>query len=111
MNRDNFLSEREEKTLNSFSTQLKAALGENLVLIKLIGSKARGDFTEDSDLDVIIVVKEYIFKEKVYDILFSVDPYYETKISPIIYSAYEYQRNKELESPFIECIERGGINL
>ncbi len=111
MNRDNFLTEREGKTLNSFSTKLKAALGENLVLIKLIGSKARGDFTEDSDLDVLIVVKEYIFKEKVYDILFSIDPYYETKISPIIYSTYEYQRNKELESPFIKAVENGGIKL
>lgn len=111
MDKANFLTEREEKTLNSFSSKLKEALGKDLVLIKLIGSKARGDFAEDSDLDVLIVVKDYLFKEKVYDILFSIDPYYENKISPIIYSTYEYQRNKELESPFIEEIEKGSISL
>lgn len=107
-----FLTKKEKLTVEKFSAKLKSALRKDLILIKLIGSKVKGDFDKDSDVDVLIVVKDYLInKEKIFDILFTIDPYYETKISPIIYSTYEYQKNKELGSPFIEKTEREGIKL
>jgi hypothetical protein len=112
VNNINFLTEREKKAVDKFSSELKATLGEDLVLIKLIGSKVRGDFDKDSDIDILIIVKDYLVdKEKVIDVLYSIDPYYEAKISPIIYSEFEYKKNKELESLFIEEVEKEGVNL
>jgi len=47
----------------------------------------------------------------VYDILFELDSEYELKISLRIMSFYEYQKNEELHSPFIEKVEKEGIKL
>lgn len=112
MNKANFLTEREKKIVDRFSSKLKETLGENLIQMRLIGSKIRGDFDRDSDIDILIIVKDYLLnKEKVIDILYSLDPYYENRVSPIIYSEFEYKKNKELESPFIETVEKEGIAL
>lgn len=112
MKKKDFLTKKEDKVVKKFSSKLKSALGKDLILINLIGSKARGDFEIDSDIDILIVVKDYFHdKEKILDILYNIDPYYETKISPIIYSEFEYKKNKEFQSPFILAVEKEGVNL
>jgi len=112
MKKKDFLTKREHNIVNLFSSELKSKLGNNLILINLIGSKARGDFGIDSDIDILIVVKDYSHdKDKILDILYNIDPYYETKISPVIYSEIEYIKNKEFESPFILAVENEGIYL
>ena len=112
MNKNNFLTEKEKMAVERFSSRLKSELGNDLMLVKLIGSKAKGDFSSDSDIDILVIVKDYLSdKEKVIDILYDIDPYYDVKISPIIYSEFEYNKNKELDSPFIIKAEKDGINL
>jgi hypothetical protein len=106
------LTKKEKMVVERFSSKLKSSLEKNLILIKLIGSKARGDFDSESDIDILIIVNDYLsYKKKVIDVLYDVDPYYEAKISPIIYSEFEYKKNKELESPFIIKVEKEGIDL
>ncbi|OHB89510.1 MAG: hypothetical protein A3D13_02830 [Planctomycetes bacterium RIFCSPHIGHO2_02_FULL_40_12] len=112
MNRNNFLTENEKMVVEKFTSRLKSVLGKDLILVKLIGSKARGDFGNESDIDILIIVKDYLSdKEKVIDILYAIDPYFEVMISPVIYSEFEYNKNKELESPFIIKADKDGINL
>ncbi len=112
MIKNGFLTEKEKMMVERFSSMLKSALGKNLILVKLIGSKVKGDFGSESDIDILIIVKDYLSdKEKVIDILYNIDPYFEVKISPVIYSEFEYEKNKELESPFIIKAEKDGVNL
>ena len=107
------LTDRERQAIEEFSFLVKKKLGNELVLMKLFGSKARGDFDKDSDIDVLIVVKKDRLrnKEKIFDILEEIDPYFELKISPVIYTEYEYLKNKEMESTFTEIVEKEGIAL
>ena len=44
--------------LHEFKEDVKNILGDNFVEMILFGSYARGDYREDSDVDVLIVVKE-----------------------------------------------------
>lgn len=112
MIKKNFLTEKEKGVVEKFSTKLKSELGKNLILVKLIGSKARGDFGSESDIDILIIVKDYLSdKGKVIEILYSIDPFFDEKISPIILSEFEYNKNKELESPFIIKAEKDGVIL
>jgi predicted nucleotidyltransferase len=103
----------EKEIIEKFASRIKEKLEDNLIFIKMFGSKARGDFHEDSDIDILIVVnnKTIAVRDEIYNILFELDPYYEHKVSIILFSLYEYKKNEEMKSPFTQHIDHEGINL
>ena len=50
------LTEMEEKALTEFKNAVVKKFKKRIFIIKLFGSKARGDFNEYSDLDVLVLV-------------------------------------------------------
>ncbi|MEW6275077.1 MAG: nucleotidyltransferase domain-containing protein [Bacillota bacterium] len=46
-----------ERIINEFGNQIKRRLGQNLLDVRLFGSAARGTFTPESDIDVLLVVQ------------------------------------------------------
>jgi predicted nucleotidyltransferase len=50
-------SATERTVLEHFAAQAQQTLGENLVSIILFGSRARGDARPDSDVDLLLIVK------------------------------------------------------
>ena len=107
------LNKREEVVINSFVKELKEKLGDEIVSIRLFGSKARGDFYQESDIDIFILVKEktsYI-RSKLAEITTNYDIEYGLPLSPVLYDLFEYQKNKELGSFFFENVEKEGILL
>jgi len=50
----NYLNSKEKKVVKSFVKDLREKLGDDIVSIRLFGSKVRGDFKEDSDIDIFI---------------------------------------------------------
>jgi predicted nucleotidyltransferase len=106
------LDNQEKKVIESFVKELRKRLGNNIVSIRLFGSKVRGDFKEDSDIDIFILVKEKReARNEISDI--AADYFFETNIplSPVVYSLFEYKKNKELNSFFVENVEKEGIVL
>ena len=108
-----YLNRKERHGIKNFITQVALIMKHNLTILELFGSKTRGDFEKDSDIDILVVVKNDVYhsREEIFDILFEIDPYYELKISPIVYSEAEYKKNEELDSPFIENIKKEGVVL
>jgi predicted nucleotidyltransferase len=53
-----------QKALDLFIEKIKDHEGENLSKIILYGSVARGEANEDSDIDVLVILKECLFKNK-----------------------------------------------
>ena len=58
------LTTTEQKALQEFKDKVTKKFGSNLVSLKLFGSKARGDFHEESDLDVLVIIKNLSRKTK-----------------------------------------------
>jgi len=58
----NYLRQNELKALEEFTERLKRALKESLEEIWFFGSKARGDFEPDSDLDVLVILDRWDWK-------------------------------------------------
>lgn len=108
-----YLTAKEKEVIEEFVVCLKKTLGNSLLMVKLFGSRVREDFSGESDIDILLVVKEHNIKiqKKIFDILFEIDPYYDFKISPVIYSEFEYKKNEEMESPFVENVRKEGISL
>ena len=82
--------------LYGFSIQLKRLLGNDLSKIILYGSYARGDFQENSDVDVMILVKlspeqiEHV-ESAVFDLAFDIELEHGIHISPIIKNTDQFE--------------------
>lgn len=80
--------ERQE-ILQIFSRSVKMILGKNLSKIIVYGSYARGDYREDSDIDIMILTTlsdEEIeqVENKVFDLAFDLELEYGVVINPIL---------------------------
>jgi predicted nucleotidyltransferase len=108
----NNLTEKERRALRELVEGLKELYGDNLSRVILYGSKARGNATKDSDIDILVVVKEYKrwgdeFK-KISDLVFSIEEKYDYDllISFVIKTKEEYMHEK---SPLLLNIRKEGI--
>ena len=107
------LTQKEKDGLASFKGALQSLLGENLLSLRLFGSRARGEGTEESDLDVLVLVKkkDRALCRRIVEESLEVDLAYEINLAPTILSADEYQRNREYGTPFYRNVERESVSL
>jgi len=108
-----YLNKTESKVIGSFVKELRENLGDEIISILLFGSKVRGDFHEESDIDIFVLVKDKTpnIREKVSALAADYSFEYDIPLSPVLYDLFEYQKNKELGSFFFESVEREGIVL
>jgi len=109
-----FLNKVEKKVVMAFAKELKDKFGDDIITIKLFGSKVRGDFNKDSDIDLFILVrirKKGVLRNKISDIAADYIYDYDIPLANVVYSKYEYEKNKELGSFFTENVEKEAIEL
>ncbi len=108
-----YLSKKERKVIESFVNDLKTQLGDQIVSIRLFGSKAKGGSSEESDIDVLVLIKKKNerIRKKVAEILTDYLLEYDLPLSPVLYDLYEYKKNKEIGSFFFKEVEKEGILL
>lgn len=108
-----YLTKQESAALKSLISRLKTELQDSLIRAQLFGSKATGNFNPDSDIDVLLIVKDRTEKvlDKIAEIHFDVDLKFDPNISLIIFSEDEYQQNQRFETPFIKSIQTESIAL
>lgn len=51
------MQENERTAVSFFAERARNLLGENLVDLKIFGSKVRGDSDQESDIDILLIVK------------------------------------------------------
>src|SRR3990172_10380179 len=110
---DRFLTDKERKGLQLFSHQLRQLLGDELQEIELFGSKVRGDSDQESDIDILIIVKskDWRIHEEICGLAADINLDYYCNSSPVIYSQEEYGKNRYFRTLLIQYIEREGIPL
>ncbi len=107
-----YLNKTEKKAVNFFVKELREKLGNYILNIRLFGSKVRGDFEKDSDIDILILAREKRdIRDRISDIAAEYFLEYNVPLAPVVYSLFEYERNKELGSFFFEQVEKEGITL
>ena len=107
------LTEAEKQGLGHFRDSLQSLLGENLLSLRLFGSRARGEGTEESDLDVLVLMqkKDRDLCRRIVEESLEVDLVYGTNLAPTILTADEYRQNQEYGTPFYRNLERESVSL
>ena len=101
--------------LDSVCEQSKLILGDKLYAIKLYGSYARGDYDDESDIDVMIIAdispsERENGKKKLSDYIYDLDLEYDVLLSVFIQDNATYERYKT-SYPFYKNIEKEGVDL
>src|SRR3989339_188781 len=108
----------EQEAIEEFKNRLVKILGDNLVLLKLYGSKARGDWHKDSDIDLLAVLKHEPKasdwrNDPISELEYQIMEKYNFKVFPstITYKYKEYQKDSRVKTPFLYWVNKEGIDL
>ncbi len=101
-----------KKVLEEFKKEIKKLYGDRLERIVLYGSYARGDATEDSDIDLLVVLKGKVSPgeeiDRMIDIITDINLKYGILISVYPVSEEVYKKTK---SPLLINVRKEGIPL
>jgi uncharacterized protein len=100
--------------LKELKKRLKDAYGDRLRSVVLFGSSARGDFTEESDVDVLVVLKSIIDFDKdfntIFDLTLNVEKNYDDFVMISIIPAKEEDYLSKV-TPFLSNVRKEGIQI
>ena len=101
--------------MNEFSADCRSLLGDKLAEVRLYGSYARGDYDEESDIDVMLFFNTDKTEAKKYTsevcrIASEIDIKYDVFISPTLQSKSFFEANKSI-SGFYKNVEREGVSF
>ena len=99
--------------LEEYREAVKQILGNRLSRMILYGSYARGDYRQDSDMDIMILIEaqpEEIsgYADKIYDITYDFEMQYGIEINPSVQSIRTYEQWKNVY-PFFMNVEKDGV--
>jgi predicted nucleotidyltransferase len=105
------LNERDYKLAQGLKTRLEKITP--ILAFRVFGSRARGDYAEDSDLDVFIEIKETqpATLDAISDAVWEMGFHHHTVISPVIFSQFELEHTPLRSSPLVKNILGEGIAL
>jgi len=110
------LSETEKAVLRELRDTLLQEYSERLQLLLLFGSKSRGDDSEYSDFDVLVVVDDaepWNLSERMHDSVYPLMAKYDYRIviSLIVLNKEHYSRIKQIGTSFYQNLEKEGVNI
>jgi predicted nucleotidyltransferase len=107
------IEDEKEKELEDLKKKLVHLLGPQAFKMVLFGSRARGDYGEESDVDVAILVRGLTreMKRRILDRVAEIELEYLLPMSVLVLSEDEFEHLKKRERRTALDIEREGIVL
>lgn len=110
-----FLSKKEQGAILYFKKELLEKSGNEVKEIRLFGSKARGDWRKDSDIDVLVILSRLADKNQTKDIIYalvlSICEKFNLYLSVKVFSEGEFKYYKSIPTLFVKNILRESVLL
>lgn len=107
------IRKHELAAIKDFKARLLDRYPQNIVSFKLFGSKARGDVHSESDLDVLVIVKERTtdFDEAMIDVICDMLNEHDVYIETVTMTEASFQDALDMQMPFAINITRDAISI
>jgi predicted nucleotidyltransferase len=107
------LQPNERAALDEFKRRLESELSEGLIDLALFGSKSRGDFDADSDLDVFIVLEQcdWQVRDRIHLIGARVSLEYDVLLNTHILSREQWEDIARHRATLWREVQRDGVSL
>ena len=104
------LNSIEQEAIDEFKNALGNQFGDKLRLIKLFGSKARGDFNQDSDIDILVVTteKDIELAKEIHGLAIDVSLKYGVYLSVKVFDEAQFDYLNRLRTTFMTSIKTEG---
>lgn len=101
--------------LKKITEVYRSVYGEDIVRIVLYGSYARGDYKNNSDIDIVAIVRgerSHLQEnlKKIWDISSDLELEYGTIVSPTVIPFEEFEKYKE-DLPYYRNIQNEGVDI
>jgi predicted nucleotidyltransferase len=99
--------------VGEFLAEVRSRFGADLHEVWLFGSRARGEGTPDSDLDLALIVTDAgrARRHEVYDIAFDVSLRHGVQLAPTVLTERRLDELRQRERLFAADLDRDGIRL
>ncbi len=107
------LSPRERKAVQEFLAKVRQAYSEKIQRVALFGSKARGDATQYSDIDILLIVSDdrWNFRQAFSVIISDIALKYDVLLDVRVISAARWQYLAEIQAGLYQNISRDAVAL
>jgi len=107
------LSEIEQKAISEFLTRLRSTYGSQLQQAMLFGSKARGEATADSDIDVAVILADetWEIRDEICRVSAEVSLQYDVLLDARVIGAARWQSMSEIRAGLYQSITNDTIPL
>ena len=107
------LNEEEKNLLRELKEELLGVIEDSLEGLFLYGSRARGDFDTQSDIDVMIIVRGLSgeLKDNILTKVADLEYEYLTPLSTVVISKEDFDNLKKRERRLALDIEKEGISI
>ena len=104
------LTPQEEKAVLAFKDRLLKEFGDRVVDLRLFGSRARGEGDEESDLDLLVLLKDDAAprRSRIFEIAADILLEHEIDVSPLAMTEGHFEELKRRERLLPQEIERDG---
>ena len=107
------LTATEQQAIMEFVHLLREQFNGQVRSVLLFGSKARGEGSLDSDLDVLVVVDsdDWRVHKQIRYLAADICLKYDLNLSPRVWSTSHWRETEELRTLLYQNIHRDGVNL
>ena len=107
------LTREEENAVREFVARLRDRFPQEVEAVKIYGSKARGTAHPESDVDLLIIVKDRTkaIDEAVIDLVCDMIDEFGVFLETVTLASTDYHSAIEQQAPFVLNVERDAISL